>query len=173
MTKCAIIKQSTLITSRRKGDESQLFEAALEAGINRSVKGRQLPYFYVNFGVIYGVGLHLGLQTGVTFLENWGYTFGFFAYKQLSEEKYRFFKIATRFWRFALKKKPRKNFVFLNNIGIIRDLPNHNNHYRGGNRAKGGILGDCQRNILYYTAINTVESGLLREPCGIFQTQGF
>lgn len=22
--------------------------------------------------------------------------------------------------------------MFLNNIGIIRDLPNHNNHYRGG-----------------------------------------
>ena len=48
----------------------------------------------------------MGLQSGVTFSQNWGYTFGVIGGGNRRVEKYRFFKIDPRFLHFTIKKKP-------------------------------------------------------------------
>lgn len=41
----------------------------------------RLPLFLPENGRFLGLGLQVGLQTGVTFFEKWGYTFAFLGYK--------------------------------------------------------------------------------------------
>ena len=55
------------------------------------------PLFLCSNGRFLEVELHVGLQSGVTFLGNWGYTFRVLRGGDRGVEKYRFFKMHPRF----------------------------------------------------------------------------